>query len=67
MIIFQMPGRKEYDVSLRSRIIYGLLWKENLEREKKRKSERECSWLDFVVILFIKPEKKSVKLYLEMK
>lgn len=61
MIIFQMPGRKEYDVSLRSRIIYGLLWKEDLERE------RESSWLDFVVILLSKPERKSVKLYLEMK
>lgn len=39
MIFFQMPGRKEYDVSLRSGTIYGLLWKEDLERERKRETE----------------------------
>lgn len=43
MIIFQMPGRKEYDVSLRSRIVYGLLWKEDLEREREREKVRESA------------------------
>lgn len=65
MIFFQMPGRKEYDVSLRSGTIYGLLWKEDLERERKR--ERVSCWLDFIVILLSKPGRKSIKLYLEMK
>lgn len=59
-----MPGTKEYDVSLRSRATYGLLWKEDLEKKKR---ERESCWLDFIVILTVKPGRKSIKLYLEMK
>lgn len=33
----------------------------------KKKRERKSCWLDFIVILTVKPGRKSIKLYLEMK
>lgn len=55
--VTKMSGTKEYDVSLRSRATYGLLWKENLEKKKR---EREICWLDFIIIVTVKQAWKKV-------